>query len=61
MHNTPDPEAMDEYIADSVSLPDPLQPHGEDAGTLPGPHQPWQPVRVPEEARSIVDGLGPFV
>ena len=61
MHNRPDPEAMEDYYTDCASLPDLLQPHRDPATALPGPHQPWRPVLVPEHARSMVDGLSPYV
>jgi hypothetical protein len=61
MHNQPDPEAMEEYYSDCASLPDPLQPHDDADRELPGPHPPWRPVKVPEDAQSMTDEIGPYV
>jgi hypothetical protein len=61
MDNQLDPQAMDEYYSDCASLPDPLQPHGDADGALPGPHPPWRPVSVPEDAQSMADEIGPYV
>jgi hypothetical protein len=61
MTTRPDPEAMDEYFTDCACLPDPLQPHRDLARTPPAPHLPWRPVSVPEDTRSMADGISPFV
>ena len=61
MQTPPEPEAMDEYFTDCAGLPDPLQPHGDVTGTPPPAHEPWAPVSVPEDTRSMVDGIAPFV
>ena len=61
MDNHPDPEAMEEYYSDCANLPDPLQPHGDADAALPGPHPPWRPVSVPEDAQTMADEIGPYV
>ena len=52
---------MDEYYSDCASLPDPLQPHADADADMPGPHPPWRPVRVSEDAQSMADEIGPYV
>lgn len=52
---------MDEYFTDCACLPAPLQPHRDPAGALPARHLPWRPISVPDGARSMVDGISPFV